>query len=426
MRAERLAAIRAIEALRCGVPNSAVVSMLGSGQPDALLRFTTSLDLIGTTPQKEEQSTGFVIQGGFGAGKSHTLLGMQNVALQKGFVCSKVSISKETPLYHPQKLYQEAIYSATLPDRRGAALQEVISRVDFRSKEFADLVTWVNQCGCPQLAATLYLLQHSRADGELVDRITRFWSGESMGLPEIRQHLARIPKAPDFRFPAIRARDLALHKIQFASRLIRTAGYAGWVILFDEIELIGCYGLFQRAKSYAEIARFLGRVKQKSPGIFSVFAVTDDFSSAILYGKRDLNVIPTWDHIGFRDGVPSIDAVSGMDALLNGVTTLQSPTATELQGTFERVLQLYADAYDWQPNVSNDQNGLTSTRMRQHLKKWIYSWDMRRLCDVAASIEVLEMKTNYAENLEDDTSSTEDQLVRDLADILTSPFAGTE
>lgn len=423
MRAERLTAIKAIESLRCGVPSSTVVSLLGCGQPDVLVRFSERLDCFDSTSEEDRQDTGLVIQGGFGAGKSHTLLGLESVARERGFVCSKVSISKETPLYHPQKLYQEAIYTATLPDRRGSVLQEVISRLDFRSQAFSALATWVNQCGCPHLAATLYLLQHSRSDGELIDRIIRFWSGDSMGLPEIRQHLAKIRNAPEFRFPAMRARDLALHKIQFASRLIRAAGYKGWVVLFDEVELIGCYGLFQRAKSYAEIARLLGLLEPKTPGLLAVFAVTDDFSSAVLYGKKDLNVIPTWEHIGYRDGVPATDAIKGMDALLHRVITVHPPTPEKLKETLDKVRNLYAEAYNWCPSKAGSEFGLSSTKMRQHLKKWIFTWDMERLCKVAASIDVLEMKTNYDENREDETASREDQLIRDLADILTSPYS---
>ena len=48
-----------------------------------------------------------------------------------------------------------------------------------------------------------------------------------------------------------------MQRLRFAAKLLAAAGYAGWVVLFDEVELIGRYSLQQRAKSYAELARWV-------------------------------------------------------------------------------------------------------------------------------------------------------------------------
>jgi len=198
------------------------------------------------------------------------------------------------------------------------------------------------------------------------------------------------------------------------------ADYAGWVILFDEVELIGCYGLLQRAKSYAEIARFSGRLPQTMPGILAVFAVTDDFVSAILYGKRDLTAIPAMGHVGYQDGIPSAHAVAGMDAIRQKATALRQPTQEQLLHTLERVTKLYVNAYGWQPPATTPEATLLSTRMRQHLKGWIYRWDLARMCGVSDTIEAAELATNYAETPEGQGVSVEDDLISDLAEILTS------
>ena len=146
------------------MPNTAAVSLLGCSQPDVLTRFSSALAAAKSLRGSEKQATGVVIQGGFGVGKSHTLRHLEGLALERGFVCSKLSISKETPLYDPVKVCREALYTAVLPDRRGAALQEVIARLDFRSPAFVQLARWTEGNCSAQLAATLFLLEHARSD----------------------------------------------------------------------------------------------------------------------------------------------------------------------------------------------------------------------------------------------------------------------
>lgn len=115
---------RAIEALRSGVPNRDAVLELGSAHDDIVAKFRQQLVdalvqyLDGTIPR----STGFLVAGNFGTGKSHLLEYLQQIALQQHFVVSKIVISKETPLYDPAKLFRSAIQGASVPRcRRSSA-----------------------------------------------------------------------------------------------------------------------------------------------------------------------------------------------------------------------------------------------------------------------------------------------------------------
>ena len=76
-------------------------------------------------------------------------------------------------------------------------------------------------------------------------------------------------------------------------RLAKAAGYRGWIVLFDEVELIGRYTIGQRAKSYAEIARWVrGDRDDPSAPIGAVLATVDDYETQVLVGKNDLVLIP--------------------------------------------------------------------------------------------------------------------------------------
>src|SRR5439155_12622572 len=88
-------------------------------------------------------------------------------------------------------------------------------------------------------------------------------------------------------------KDLPLQHFSFTSRLITAAGYAGWVLLVDELELIAQYSFKARARAYAELARWAGRLRaQRSPGLMAVFAITQDFATLVLQQRNDLERIP--------------------------------------------------------------------------------------------------------------------------------------
>src|SRR4051794_18542743 len=102
--ADQLPNRRALEALRAGVPNRDAVAVLGSQQTAVQDRFTQLLDAI-ESRSPGEPAGGMLIGGGFGSGKSHVLEHLIHLALEAGFVVSRVVISKETALHDPAKVF---------------------------------------------------------------------------------------------------------------------------------------------------------------------------------------------------------------------------------------------------------------------------------------------------------------------------------
>jgi hypothetical protein len=103
---------RALEALRNGVPNRDAVRVLGSNQAEVEKMFTEKLGAAQSAAQQGKQATGELIAGGFGTGKSHLLEYLEHVAVSNNFVCSRIVISKETPLFDPAKMFQAAVDGA--------------------------------------------------------------------------------------------------------------------------------------------------------------------------------------------------------------------------------------------------------------------------------------------------------------------------
>jgi hypothetical protein len=377
-----LAERRSIEALRAGVPNGSAVRELGTDQKAIEARFLDSLSQVATERAAGRQLQGFMVQGEFGTGKSHLLQWLQHVSLEAGFACSKIVIGKETPLGDPHKLFRAATEALTLPDRLGG-LPEVVERLRLDSNVFTDLYGLVRDPDShfdPLFQSTLLLYEKLHHDTELIDRIIAFWSGDRPSVNELKKQLRLIGHArPDLR--SRRIQELALPRFRFVAQLIAAAGYTGWVLLLDEVELVASLSLTAREKSYATLAAMAGRLRQRTvPGLFLVGAVTADFTGEIFERRRDPEkVLQRW---GERDPAFLAEVEAGLDFLAPSGRRwmrIRKPDAEALQLTYDRVRALYATAYGWQPPLEVVAESGPSRSMRQHVRDWITRWDLLRL-----------------------------------------------
>lgn len=403
---------RALEALRAGVPNRDAVSALGSLQTDVEDRFTGLLDAVRALPGPEPAG-GMLIGGGFGSGKSHVLEHLAHRALEAGFVVSKVVISKETALHDPAKVLRAAVADAQLPDKPGAAIDEVAVGLRTDSDHYAELYRWVHRDDAPvdsRFAASLFLYEFARGDAEFADRIVQFWAGDRLPVADLRRRLKEAGAAATYRLAAAKERDLAVERFRFLPRLMQAAGYAGWVILLDEVELIGRYSLLQRAKSYAEVARWVrGDRDDPDAPLCAVLTTVDDFEAQVLVGKNDVELISkrlrmkgTAEH-----DLLAGQAEAGMRVIARDQVRLQPPDRDELDRTYAKLKEIHGQAYGWDPPDVEGLERLPSNRMRQYVRAWINEWDLRRLDPTyVPDISVADLVVDFSEDA--DLESTDE------------------
>ncbi len=168
-------------------------------------------------------------------------------------------------------------------------MYNITSGIRFDSPAYADFYKWVSKSQLShQFAATVYIYEYGKGDDEIRDRVIRFWSGDPIGVTELRRCLKELGEAASYKISTVPVKELALQRYSFTPQLIVAAGYSGWVLLIDEVELIGHYSLKQRARSYAELARWLGRLEGFGfPGLTCVLTITDDFEAAVLDDRDD-------------------------------------------------------------------------------------------------------------------------------------------
>lgn len=394
-----LEARTAIEALRAGVPNRAAVRLMGTDEPNLEHEFDEHLH----HAWADRPRPGLGIAGGFGSGKSHFLGYLAEVARAQNFVVSRVVISKETPLADPARVFEAAVRTATLPDRHDDAITGALTILRQSRDKMAALESAVEQAGdalAPIFSALLFLLQRDTLPVGFNRQMERFLAGGKIRGPDVRQALAAVGGARkfDLRLPASGA--LIEQRIQFLTALLHAAGFAGWCLLFDEVELIGRYTPLRRALAYAWLTAWLGLEGARArPGIVAAYAITDDFVTAVIEEREDEVRLTDRLRLKARHHEAGL-ATTAMRHIAETVRArrLRAPGIDELARASLRLSEIYREAYGWEPPATDLPERTATRTMRQYIKGWITEWDMRRLTGDVTRTVVEEIAANYSED----------------------------
>ena len=411
---------KAIEALRCGVPNEEVVRELGCDQTEAERHFRNLLSEEVGAPASNDgpRCRGMLVSGGFGSGKSHLLNYFELLALDEGFVCSRVTISKETPFYDDARVFRAAVRQARVPKRAGPLFEEICSGNWWKQPAAGELLRRTEHKGqrgelATMFAATLRVYE-DEWDAALRASIEGWWSGEKLRVSDVRDALKKMQRHKDVPCRGAKAQELPSQRTRFAADFIR-ARHRGWVLLLDELELIGHYSRLQRARSYAALARWMGIDKSApAPEIVVVGAITDDYAAAKISPEEDAsdltNAIATLaERPRHRDLRGACEA--GMQFIERHCIELGDSDEERSREVQERLRKIYSRAYGWEtPPATPLRNASESwTRMRHRIRAPIEEWDLLRLDpDTTPNIIAEEERADYTERPELEREASEE------------------
>lgn len=377
---------KTIEALRAGVPNRDAVRQLGCNAPTIEGRFRDLLEACTSKSDDGQQVHGFAVQGDFGSGKSHLLEYLQHIAIQHHFVVSKIVISKETSLADLRRLFEAAANQARVPNHLGTGLDRVAQSLDFRSPSCANFFPSLAESElAPHFQATVWLYDHLGSDdNEFSESIVRFWCGSPLRATDLKRKLREMGQQATYDIHGLPLqRELALQRFRFGSKLVRAAGYKGWIILIDEVELVGRYGLKSRARAYEQLAWLCGKMQDAPgngvPGLAAVAAITSDFDSSVL--NRDREDVPNKLRSTGRDGDDALATAAdrGIRFLLRDRLSLPPVSPDAVSKVHDQLQKIYADAFDWNAPPLPSPPIRTSAVMRPLVRRWITEWDLLRL-----------------------------------------------
>lgn len=391
---------RIIEALRSGVPSRAVGQYFSDARPQMMKMISDDMEAIKETGI----SDGMVITGKYGEGKTHILNTVFNMAQTDNMVVSYISLSKETPMDKLHMIYPKIMNNTYLPNRKQPGLQKALERLSPNGAITDRLLLYA---GKELETDKLYYLLKAYLNTD--DPEERFLlqsdlEGDFVGNPQIKSIYKRIfNQTVKYNVNFSKTKHCQDY-ISFMSYLFKLLGYNGWVILFDEVELMGRLGKKARLNAYNNMAKFL-KPSNQFHSVFSLFALSSSYTEDVIEGKHEFE--------NLAEIYP--DAQEPAKTVLNMMIKapqLAPLTKEETEQVIAKIQEFYGRAYDWPVNVSKESvlKAIKSSGflLRTKIRAAIEFFDQLYLYGEAGDTQVTELGEERF--VEDDTPSVDEIL----------------
>jgi hypothetical protein len=263
-------------------------------------------------------------------------------------------------------------------------LERLLGDATASGNGFVPLITWVqNEVNSGQMSS-IYLgiargLANTRYGSELFELVIEFLRGSSVG-----GELKRAIGEAGLTLPKAISRPSETGA--FLTRLFISLGYAGWVVLFDELELIRLLGgHVLRGRSYAELAHWMGfNGERPDQGLTVIGCMTSGYVQErvdwSINGPSEITTIPA--HILASKSSHLYDSAKhGMESLQRWASEpvyhLHRPTKNDLL----RIQSVLKDTYEETYRITVTKLPIAESSidpMRVHIRRWIVSWDLER------------------------------------------------
>ncbi len=331
-----------IEALRSGVPSRAVGQYFSEARPKIMREISDRLDAVCDA----DRSSGMVICGKYGEGKTHLLNTVFNLAHSNNMVVSYISLSKETPMDKLYLVYQKIIQNTYLPRRLQPGFSQELEKISANSPIASEMLFFAAK----QLETDkLYYLFRSYLNTEDSDEkflLQADLEGDFMANAPIKKIYRRIFNQPvkyNVNFAKTKhCRDY----FSFMSHLFVQLGYHGWVILVDETELMGRLGKKARLNAYRNMADFL-MPGENLESTFSLFALSASYVEDVIDGKHEYENLEA---VYPEEMEP---AKTVLDILIKAPQLLPL-SKEEISEILYKIQDFHGRAYAWTPGVSVD------------------------------------------------------------------------
>ena len=336
-------ACRVIEALRSGVPSRAAGEYFSEARPAMMQKIQSRLEQVHETGH----SDGMIFTGRYGEGKTHLLGTVFGMAFAHNMVVSYVSLGKETPVDRPYLLFPKIIANTYLPGAAQPGFRQKLEDLTQGSSISGELLAYAaKELETDKLYFLLKAFLGTQEEEEryafLADLEGDFTTGQV-----IKRSYRRITGTAAKFSQNFSKTKHGFDYFYFTSHLFKTLGYGGWVLLFDEAELLGGMGKKTRAKSYVQLQRFL-KPSPKLESVFSLFAFSSSYAEDVIDAKKEFENVEA----AFSEDRESLTAAK---SVLNGILNAPELMPLTREETLQVLLSIqdfHGRAYGWKPEVS--------------------------------------------------------------------------
>lgn len=331
-----------IEALRSGIPSRAVGQYFSEARPKVIREISERLDMV----CEHGKSSGMIISGKYGEGKTHLLNTVFNLAHSNNMVVSYLSLSKETPMDKLYLVYQKLIQNTYLPRRQQPGFMHELEKISANSPVANEMLLYAAK----QLETDkLYYLFRSYLNTEDSDEkflLQADLEGDFIANVPLKKIYRRIFNQPVKYNVNFTKTKHCKDYFAFMSHLFIQMGYYGWAILIDETELMGRLGKKARLNAYRNMANFL--LPDRCPeSTFSIFALSASYAEDVIEAKHE------YENLALIYPEEQEPAHTVLD-LLARAPQLLPLTKDEIYEILYKIQDFHGKAYEWTPNLSID------------------------------------------------------------------------
>ncbi|MDD4334919.1 MAG: DUF2791 family P-loop domain-containing protein [Desulfotomaculaceae bacterium] len=353
------AARQIIEYLRSGVSSRSLSAIFSYGREAACERVERELESV----RQDGGAHSLVVKGNFGNGKTHFLNIIAHKAEEMNFAISFVPLSKETPFDKMDRLYRRAATGLCLPGCSQPGFVPMLEKLQADSEPAEELLNYAAHNLHPKLEAVLKNYLYGSGDAYNQHILASDMAGDFIPYAQLKS-IHRLNFGKPLALTPFKVKENTFDYFRFLSRLIRAAGYAGWVILFDEFEQLMYLGIMARSNAYLNAARFMSPSFGLT-GTYSVFSASSNLWPELIWKQKnsDYDIVPQkLVAKGRQYDIPTVREV--FNSLLKETLFLDTISTFDIRRMLQAVREQHALAYDWQAqeDISQATAGLSADK----------------------------------------------------------------
>lgn len=325
-----------IEALRSGVPSRAVGKFFSSSRKEIMDKAAALI-----AESADGVSNSMVIKGKYGEGKTHFLNSVFSMAQEKNMVVSFVALGKETPANKIDILYKRVLEQTYLPGESEPGIPSLFTFLSSGSDKANEMFLYaLNKLDTNRLYYVLkaFLASEGSNDDD-VDVLEADLQGSFASVAAIRTLYSRYCREKVSFNNKFVVREHTSDYFAFMSHLFKVMGYSGWVILFDEAELIGRFARKSRMSAYSTISQFLFP-PSSFDSVSSIFAFSSSYAEEVIGEKDDFGYLDLMEgDEGSKEVIRKV-----LDRIVDA-EELRALTEDELTYSLKTIVDIYSKAY---------------------------------------------------------------------------------
>ncbi len=338
-------ALRAVESLRSGVPSRKVAARYPFGRQRLLDAIN---DDFAALERGEARGRLRLVCAQYGDGKSHALQAIWNVAEQREWTVSFISLSSETKLSSMGQIYRKLVQNTYTPRTDQPGIKRMIER--HRSSAPEALHSFAEE----RLHSRLRLVVQNILYGGNPHLVPIFQSdveGEFAKISDLRKWSDRAAGIAPPKFEPFREERDVIHYYRLVDYLSSHVMGNGWLILLDELEMLRGLGKKSRMQAYANLLQLA-----TDPDLAHTYIVTALAQSYVDEVQIDDPArIADLRAAGNTELADQAGRASDFLRAEERSARLPRLERADLIAALANVIEDHAQAYEWQPSTSPEQ-----------------------------------------------------------------------